>query len=57
MNAAAKQGEASYLAQSAEEAKQQLLQSGRYLIDTSDADIGAAKGQGLRNKVAKPLSQ
>jgi hypothetical protein len=38
------------LAQSTEEAKQQLLQSGRYrLIDTTDADIGAAKGQGLRN--------
>ena len=49
-SAAAKQGEASYLAQSTEEAKQQLLQSGRYrLIDTTDADIGAAKGQGLRN--------
>lgn len=38
------------LAQSTEEAKQQLLQSGRYsLIDTAGADIGAAKGQGLRN--------
>ena len=38
------------LAQSTEEAKQQLLQSGRYsLIDTAGADNGAAKGQGLRN--------
>lgn len=38
------------LTRSTEEAKQQLLQSGRYsLIDTADADIGAAKGQGLRN--------
>jgi opacity protein-like surface antigen len=38
------------LAQSTEEAKQQLLQSGRYsLIDTAGADLGAAKGQGLRN--------
>jgi hypothetical protein len=42
--------ETSYLAQSTEEAKQQLLQSGRYsLIETAGADIGAAKGQGLRN--------
>ena len=53
-SAAAEQGsspdETSYLAQSTEEAKQQLLQSGRYsLIDTAGADIGAAKGQGLRN--------
>jgi len=53
-SAAGKQGpspiEASALAQSTEEAKQQLLQSGRYsLIDTAGADIGAAKGQGLRN--------
>lgn len=53
-SAAGKQGpspiEASSLAQSTEEAKQQLLQSGRYsLIDTAGADIGAAKGQGLRN--------
>jgi hypothetical protein len=40
----------SYLARSTEEAKQQLLQSGRYRpIDTAGADIGAAKGQGLRN--------
>jgi hypothetical protein len=40
----------SYLAQSTEEAKQQLLQSGRYrLIDTAGADLEAAKGQGLRN--------
>jgi Protein of unknown function (DUF2380) len=57
-SAAGKQGETSYLAQSTqealaqstEEAKQLLLQSGRYrLIDTTDADLGAAKGQGLRN--------
>ena len=42
--------ETSYLAQSTEEAKQQLLQSGRYsLINTAGADTGAAKGQGLRN--------
>ena len=42
--------ETSYLAQSTEEAKQQLLQSGRYsLVDTAGADISAAKGQGLRN--------
>jgi Protein of unknown function (DUF2380) len=42
--------ETSYLAQSTEEAKQQLLQSGRYsLIDTAAADVSAAKGQGLRN--------
>jgi Protein of unknown function (DUF2380) len=40
----------SALARSTEEAKQQLLQSGRYsLIDTAGADIGAAKEQGLRN--------
>jgi Protein of unknown function (DUF2380) len=53
-SAAAGQGsspdETSYMAQSTEEAKKQLLQSGRYsLIDTAGADIGAAKGQGLRN--------
>jgi hypothetical protein len=52
--AAAEQGSSpvvtSSLTQSTEEAKQQLLQSGRYdLIDTAGADIGAAKGQGLRN--------
>lgn len=52
-SAAGKQGpspiETSSLAQSTEEAKQQLLQSGRYsLIDTAGADIEAAKGQGLR---------
>jgi len=42
--------ETSYLAQSTEEAKQQLLQSGRYsLIDTAGVDTGPAKGQGLRN--------
>jgi hypothetical protein len=53
-SAAAGQGsspdETSYMAQSTEEAKKQLLQSGRYsLIDTAGADIGPAKGQGLRN--------
>jgi hypothetical protein len=53
-SAAAEQGsspdESSFLAQSTEEAKQQLLQSGRYnVIDTVGADIAAAKGQGLRN--------
>ncbi len=42
--------ETSYLAQSTEEAKQQLHRSGRYtLIDTADADIEEAKGQGFRN--------
>jgi hypothetical protein len=53
-SAAAEQGsspdESSFLAQSTDEAKQQLLKSGRYsLIDTAGADIAAAKGQGLRN--------
>jgi hypothetical protein len=53
-SAAAEQGsrpdESSFLAQSTEEAKQQLLQSGRYdLIDTAGADIAAAKERGLRN--------
>ena len=53
-SAAAEQGsspdESSFLAQSTEEAKQQLLKSGRYsVIDTAGADIAAAKGQGLRN--------
>jgi hypothetical protein len=38
------------LAQATEEAKRQLQQSGRYsLVDTDDADITAAKGQGLRH--------
>lgn len=42
--------EASALAQSTEEAKSQLVQSGRYIaVDTTGADIGAAKGAGLRN--------
>jgi hypothetical protein len=42
--------ETSYLAQSTEEAKQQLLQSGRYsLVDTTIADVSAAQGRGLRN--------
>lgn len=53
-SAAGEQGsspdESSFLAQSTAEAKQQLLQSGRYsVIDTAGADIAAAKGQGLRN--------
>ncbi len=53
-SAAAEQGsspdESAFLAQSTEEARKQLLQSGRYnLIDTAGADIAAAKGQGLRN--------
>ena len=53
-SAAAEQGsspdESSYLAQSTEEAKQQLLQSGRYsLIDATAADVSAAQGRGLRN--------
>jgi hypothetical protein len=38
------------LAQATEEAKHQLLQSGRYsLIDTAGADTAAAQGEGLRN--------
>jgi hypothetical protein len=38
------------LAQSTEEAKEQLRQSGRYsLIDTAGADLGAAREQGLSN--------
>jgi hypothetical protein len=42
--------ETAYLAQSTEEARKQLLQSGRYSIVTTDgADVGTAKGQGLRN--------
>jgi hypothetical protein len=42
--------EISYLAQSTEEARQQLLQSGRYsLVDTTAADVSAAQGRGLRN--------
>lgn len=54
-SAAGKQGTApaetsSYLAQATEEAKQQLIASGRYsLIDAAGVDITAAKGQGLRN--------
>jgi len=53
-SAAGKEGpgpvETSSLAQSTEEAKQQLLQSGRYgLIDTAGADVGAASEHGLRN--------
>lgn len=42
--------ETTHLVQATEEAKRQLLQSGRYsLIDTAGADTSAAKGQGLRN--------
>jgi hypothetical protein len=42
--------ETSALARSTEEARQQLLQSGRYgLIDTADVDMGEAKAKGLRN--------
>jgi hypothetical protein len=53
-SAAGEQGsspdESAFLSQSTAEAKQQLLQSGRYsVIDTAGADIAAAKGQGLRN--------
>ena len=40
----------SHLAQATEEAKQQLLTSGRYsVVDVAGADTSAAKGQGLRN--------
>jgi Protein of unknown function (DUF2380) len=40
----------SHLAQATEEAKQQLVTSGRYgVVDAAGADISAAKGQGLRN--------
>jgi len=40
----------SYLEQSTEEARRQLLQSGRYrLIDTAGSETQAAKDQGLRN--------
>ena len=53
-SAAREQGSAptttTYLAQSTEEAKKQLAESGRYtLVDTAGADIGAAKEHGLRN--------
>ncbi len=42
--------ETTVLEQSTEEAKQQLLRSGRYvLVDTTAADVSAANGQGLRN--------
>jgi hypothetical protein len=40
----------SHLVQATEEAKQQLLTSGRYsVVDAAGADTSAAKGQGLRN--------
>jgi Protein of unknown function (DUF2380) len=53
-SAASKDGVApaatSYLAQATEEAKQQLIASGRYsLVDAAGADLTTAKGQGLRN--------
>jgi hypothetical protein len=54
-SAAGKEGIASaetssYLAQATEEAKQQLITSGRYsLIDAAGVDITAAEGRGLRN--------
>jgi hypothetical protein len=53
-SAASQQGsapsETTALAQSTEEAKQQLLQSGRYVVvDAAEADISTAKGEGLRN--------
>jgi len=42
--------ETSYMDQSTEEAKKQLVQSGRYtLIETAGADIGDAKERGLSN--------
>jgi hypothetical protein len=42
--------ETTYLVQATEEAKQQLLQSGRYrLIDTAKADVSPAREKDLRN--------
>lgn len=42
--------ETSFLAQSTEEAKQQLARSGRYvLVDASGADVGSAKAHDLRD--------
>jgi hypothetical protein len=41
--------EISYLAQATEEARQQLLKSGRYSLVNTAADPSAAKEQGLRN--------
>ena len=42
--------DSSFLVRSTEEAKQQLLQSGRYsLVDTAGADTEAAEAQGLRS--------
>ena len=41
--------ETSYLAQATEEARQQLLKSGRYSLVNTAADPSAAKEQGLRN--------
>lgn len=49
-SAAEKQGGNPYLAEATEEAKRQLVQSGRYsVVDTVGVDVGAAKKQGLRN--------
>jgi hypothetical protein len=48
--AASKQGETQYLVQATEEAKQQLLHSGRYaLVDTASADLGTVQGKSLRD--------
>jgi hypothetical protein len=42
--------ETEYLAQATEEARQQLVSSGRYsIIDAAGADLSAANGRGLRN--------
>ena len=47
---ASKGGEAPHLAQSTQEARKQLADSGRYtLVDTAAADMSAAKGQALRD--------
>jgi hypothetical protein len=48
--AAAKQGENQYLSQATEEAKQQLMKSGRYsLVDTANVDMGPVQGKSLRD--------
>ncbi|HEY5809510.1 MAG TPA: DUF3280 domain-containing protein [Povalibacter sp.] len=49
-SAATSPGSNAHLVQATDEAKLQLLKSGRYdVIDTTGADLGAAKEQGLRN--------
>ncbi len=49
-SAATSSGNNVYLVQATDEAKLQLLKSGRYnVIDATSADLGAAKEQGLRN--------